>query len=146
MFADREPEGPAMLLFEDSPRDSGLNLRIEGHAGDRPIASHGDIMPAYKSPDFNERAAAARAAKQSALEKLRNKPAPDPALAARRVAAQAVRQAAAEERRTARQAAAQEARLVKATAVSDARPAPQSDADRKAARDEKYAARKARKR
>jgi len=113
------------------------------------IDHDGWTMTAYKSPDFNERAAAARAAKQSALDKLRNKPAPDPALVAQRQAAQAAREAAAAEKREARRAAAEEARIAKAAAAEAAEAAkapPQSEAELKASRDARYAARKARKR
>ncbi|WP_254605115.1 DUF6481 family protein, partial [Sphingomonas bacterium] len=48
-------------------------------------------MAAFKTPDFTERAALARAAKQRALDLLRDKPAPDPALVEQRQAAQAAR-------------------------------------------------------
>jgi len=121
-------------------------------------------MAGFKSPDFNERAAAARAARQSAVEQLRNKPAPDPEIVAARQAAQAAR----EERRAAKNAAAEEAKAkraeaasakaakaeaaradaeaasAKAAAKADA-PAP-TEAELKAARDARYAARKARQR
>ncbi|KQX25071.1 MULTISPECIES: DUF6481 family protein [unclassified Sphingomonas] len=112
-------------------------------------------MAAYKSPDFNERASAARAAKQSALEKLRNKPAIDPAIVAERQAARAIKDAAAAERRAARQAAIEEARLAKVAAAEAAElaarvaatpPPSRSEAELQAARDARYAARKARKR
>ncbi len=36
-------------------------------------------MAGYKSPDFNERTASARAARQAALDQLHNRAAPDPA-------------------------------------------------------------------
>jgi hypothetical protein len=115
-------------------------------------------MAGYKAPDLNERLAAANAAKQRALELLRNKPAPDPAVVAERQAAREARDAAAAERREARRLAAEAAKAAKATPVtqSDAAdisvPAKQpdqvvrSDAELKAARDARYAARKARKR
>jgi hypothetical protein len=106
----------------------------------------------YKTPDFNERAAASRAAKQAALEQLRNKAAPDPGLVAERKAAQAARDAAAAERRAARELALEETKAAQladkqsdAEALRAASPEP-SEADLKAARDAKYAARKARKR
>lgn len=105
-------------------------------------------MAGYKDPDFNERAAAAGAAKQRALDLLRNRPAPDPAAIAARQAARAARDAAATERRSARQAAAEAAKLAKAASKQERRagdPGP-SDADLKAARDARYAARKGRKR
>lgn len=111
-------------------------------------------MPGYKNPDFNERIAAARAAKQSALDKLRDKPAPDPAVIAERQAARAARDAAAAERRAARQRAAEAAKLevtalpaaeTSSEATRPEKPQP-SEAERKAARDARYAARKARRR
>lgn len=112
-------------------------------------------MAAYKSPDFNERTSAARAAKQSALDKLRDKPATDPAVVAERQAARAIKDAAAAERRAARQAAIEEAKLAKAAAAEAAElaasiaatpPPARSEAELQAARDARYAARKARKR
>lgn len=114
-------------------------------------------MAGYKTPDFNERTAAARAAKQSALDKLRNKPAADPAVIAERQATQAARAAAAAERRAARQREAEAAKAARSAAKptdagkSEATPpAPKKPlldaAALKAARDARYAARKARKR
>lgn len=102
-------------------------------------------MATFKSPDFNERAAAARETKQRALDKLRNKPAVDPAIVAQRQAAQAAREAAAAERRAAKQAAAEEAKQAKAAAAARLVPTPLTEAEQKAARDARYAARKARK-
>jgi hypothetical protein len=101
-------------------------------------------MAGYKTPDFHERAAAARAAKQEALDQLRNKPAPDPAVLAEREAKRAAREAAAQERRAARQLKLEEAKAAK---LASKVPEPKaSEAELKAARDAKYAARKARKR
>ncbi len=114
-------------------------------------------MTRYKTPDFEERAAMARAAKQSALDKLRDKPAPDHEAIAERQAAFAAREALAVERRTARQLAEREAKAAKLAArtpdpeVGDAEPSPAAprvpdETELKAARDARYAARKARKR
>jgi hypothetical protein len=106
-------------------------------------------MAGYKSPDFNERASASRTAKLNALDRLRNKPAPDPAAVAEREAAQAAREVAEAERRAARRLAREEAKAAKARArqESAAKSNPQrSEADLKAARDARYAARKERKR
>jgi len=114
-------------------------------------------MAGYKTPDFNERAAAARAAKQSALEKLRNKPAADPAVIAERQATQAARAAAAAERRAARQRESEAAKAARASSKAADAPKPEAAAPApkkplldaaalKAARDARYAARKARKR
>ncbi len=114
-------------------------------------------MAGYKSPDFNERTAAARAAKQDALEQLRNKPAPDPAAIAERQAKLAEREAAAAERRATRQRALEEAKAAKLAEKAEAQAKREAEeaaalvpekteAELKAARDAKYAARKARKR
>lgn len=113
-------------------------------------------MAGYKPPNFNERAAASRAAKQSALEELRNRPAPDPAKLAEQQARREQREAAAAERREARQRALEEAKAAKLAskaaalqqlaAAAPPPPAPKrTEAELKAARDERYAARKARK-
>lgn len=113
-------------------------------------------MAGFKTPDFNERAAAARAARKSAVEQLRNKPAPDPEIVAARQAAHAAR----EERRAAKKAAADQAKAdrVKAAEAASAKAAPEpetppapeapapTEAELKAARDARYAARKARQR
>ncbi|MFA5968707.1 MAG: DUF6481 family protein [Sphingomonas sp.] len=110
-------------------------------------------MVSYKAPSFNERAAMASAARQKALEKLRTKPAPDEALVAERLAAREARDAAAAEKRRAKLAAAEEAKEAKrAEAARKAELANQPDpnvkteAELKAARDARYAARKAKKR
>lgn len=121
-------------------------------------------MAGFKTPDFNERSAAARAAKEAALEKLRGKAPPDPALVAERQAATAAREAAAAEVRAARQQAIDDAKAAKAAAKAEEAAAlaaelekqeaaaaaarrPILDADAlKAARDARYAARKARQR
>jgi hypothetical protein len=104
-------------------------------------------MAGFKTPDFNERTAAAKAAKQAALDQLRNKAAPDPAVVAARQAAAAAREAAAAERREARKLAAEEAEAAKPVAaeVAPAIPKP-TEEELKAARDAKYAARKSRQR
>ncbi|GGG95434.1 hypothetical protein GCM10007420_08760 [Glycocaulis albus] len=114
-------------------------------------------MAGFKSPDFNERTAAARAARQAAVEQLRNKPAPDPAVLAERQAARAAR----EEQRAAKKAEAEEAKAKRAEAARIKAEAAQADAAKaaaeaavperteaelKAARDARYAARKARQR
>ncbi|MEN3748851.1 DUF6481 family protein [Sphingomonas sp. HF-S3] len=114
-------------------------------------------MAGYKTPTFNDRAAASRAARESALEKLRNKAAPDPAVVAERKAAQEAREAAEAEKRAARKAAMEEAKAAKAAAAAERKAAEEAkaavankpkptDAELKAARDARYAARKARKR
>lgn len=114
-------------------------------------------MAGFKAPDFTERAAAARDAKQRALEALRNKPAPDPEAIAARQAKLAEREAAAAERRAARLAEAEAAKAAKEAARAEAEAAriaaaappvqkPKlNEAEMKALRDARYAARKARK-
>ena len=103
-------------------------------------------MPAYKAPDFHDRAAAARSARQAALDRLREQPARDPALVAERQAMQAARKAAVAERSAARKSATDEARTARRVAAQEAAssPAPRSEAELRAARDARYAARKAR--
>lgn len=110
-------------------------------------------MAAYKIPDFTERAALAREAKQRALDQLRAKPAPDAETVAARQAALAARETAAAEKRAAKLAAMQAAKAEKAeakAAAEEARKAaivePPTAAELKAARDARYAARKTRKR
>ncbi|NNG58349.1 DUF6481 family protein, partial [Sphingomonas paucimobilis] len=51
-------------------------------------------MAGYKVPGFSDRAAASREAKAAALERLRNKAAPDPAVVAARAAAREAKAAA----------------------------------------------------
>jgi hypothetical protein len=58
----------------------------------------------FKVPDFTERAALAREAKERALEKLRAKPAPDPAAIAAKVEAAAAKPLTAEEQKAIRDA------------------------------------------
>ena len=109
---------------------------------------------AYKEPSFRDRAALSSDAKKKALEKLRNKPPVDPEIVAQRQAAAIRREEKEAERRAAREAAAEQARLDKIAAEKAAkraaeeavRRAEEAEVERKAARDARYAARKARKR
>lgn len=115
-------------------------------------------MASFKDPSFQDRAAAAANARQKALDKLKAKPAVDEAaMAERRRAWEAQQQALAEERAAkaearaaakAEKAAAKAAELAEkeaAAALKAERLKPASAADMKAARDARYAARKARK-
>ncbi len=106
-------------------------------------------MAGYKEPTFQERAALSQNARKRALKKHAAKPPMDEAEVARRKAAQDARIAAAAEKSAARKAAIAEAQAAKAAAAEAAAAAanvPQpTEAELKAARDEKYAARKARK-
>jgi ABC-type Na+ efflux pump permease subunit len=105
-------------------------------------------------PSFQDRVGRAQEAKQKALESLLLKPGVDDKVAAERRAARLKREAVANEKRSAKKAAEQAAREAKA-ATSSARaeaaskaatvPVPPTEAERKLARDARYAARKNRK-
>lgn len=104
-------------------------------------------MPPFKDT-FQDRVGQAAEAKRKALEKLRSKPPVDPAVAAERQEAARQREARAEEKRAAKAEeakAAESARAAEAEAqAAEAASAP-TEAERKAARDARYAARKSRK-
>jgi Family of unknown function (DUF6481) len=102
-------------------------------------------MASYKDPTFQERTALAQAARAKALAKLAAKPAPDAELMEQRKAARLAREAAAAEKSAARKAAIAQAKADKAAAALAAVVTPPSEAELKAARDERYAARKKRK-
>ena len=87
-------------------------------------------MAGFKAPDFAERAKLAQEAKQRALDKLRARPAADPAVVQSRIDAAAAKETAKAEREAAEAAAAK----------------PLTPEEQKAIRDAKYAARKARRR
>ena len=101
-------------------------------------------MPPYKAPSFADRQAAAAAARDKAIAKLKARPAPDPeVLEARRVAAERKR-IAAEEARAAKEAAKEAAKAeAEAAVIAAAEAKLQAEADAKAERDRRYAARKA---
>jgi hypothetical protein len=113
--------------------------------------------PAHARTNFDDRLSAAAAAKQALLERFRARPSPDdPAEIARQAALKAVSDArdvriaerkAAKEAEAARLAAEEAARRVQAqAAAAEAKVrAAAAEAERKAARDARYAARKARK-
>jgi len=88
---------------------------------------------------FQDRIANAAKARENALAKHKARPAPDPKLVAERVARQQQRDASKREKAEAKRAA----RSAEAAAKA-AIPPPPTDEERKAARDAKYAARKAR--
>ena len=98
---------------------------------------------------FQDRVARAADAKQKALDKLRARPAADPQVAADRQAARLAKETKQAEARAAKQAereriaAEKEAAAQAKQAAADV-PVP-SEADLKAARDARYAARKSRK-
>jgi hypothetical protein len=102
----------------------------------------------YKDPSFQDRAASAAKAKREALDQLRAKRPPDEAALAEGAAAHARRQAEAAEISAAKKEAREAARREKAAAAEAQTAAAASaptEAERKAARDARYAARKARK-
>jgi hypothetical protein len=105
-------------------------------------------MRSFKDPSFQDRIGSAAEAKKKALDNLRTKPPLDEKRVAERQAARLKREAATAAKRTARKSADQAARDSKAaeleaqTAAAAALP---TEAERKAARDARYAARKGRK-
>jgi len=119
-------------------------------------------MAGFKVPTFQERAAAAAHAKNKALEKLRAKPPVDPEVLAERNAARLAREAAEAEKRAEKQRAKEQAEAEKREQAAAAERAKAeaaaaeaaaklklvksipTEAERKAARDARYAARKAR--
>jgi hypothetical protein len=108
-------------------------------------------MKSYSGPSFQDRVGRAAEAKQKALDKLRAKPPVDEKIVAERQAARLKREAAEAEKRAARKAATEAAKEAKAAAKAEAQskaasaPAPLSEAEKKLARDARYAARKSRK-
>jgi len=97
---------------------------------------------------FQDRGRRAAEAKQKALENLRAKPPVDPEIVAQRQAARLRREAAEAEKRAARKAAqdaAREAKAAEALAKAASIPPPPTEAEKKLARDARYAARKNRK-
>ena len=110
-------------------------------------------MPGYKEPGFQERVAAAARAKQNALAGLRSKPLVDDATRAEQAIRREAREAAAAARHEAAQLARAEARAAKSERAQQAativKPTVEArtrtEAELKAARDLRYAARKSRK-
>ncbi|TCM20444.1 hypothetical protein EDF56_102105 [Novosphingobium sp. PhB165] len=98
-------------------------------------------MAGYKEPGFQDRVAAASAARAKALAQLKAKPAVDPAVLAER--AEKARER--EELRAKRAAERAEAKRIAEAAKAAAIVVPPTEAELKAARDARYAARKARK-
>lgn len=101
-------------------------------------------MKSYKQPTFQERTASAADAKKKALEQLRARPKPTEEELAARNAARLQREQEQAEKAAAKKAAEQaaaEAEAAKKAAVA----APLTEAELKARRDARYAARKNRK-
>ena len=108
-------------------------------------------MPSFKQPTFQERAELAAKAKQAALAKLREKPPLDEAVVAERIAARLAKEQAAalarEEKIAAREREKAERERLKAeakAAAEAAAPKVLTEAEKKALRDARYAARKSR--
>jgi len=108
-------------------------------------------MKSYKDPSFGDRIGRAAEAKKKALEQLRSKPPIDEKIVAERAAVRLKREAAEAEKRAAKKAAEQAdkerkaAEAAAAAAKAVVAPPAQTEAERKAARDARYAARKNRK-
>jgi predicted transcriptional regulator len=109
-------------------------------------------MKRYKEPDFQERITAAARARTEVLTQLRAKPPVDEAEVAARAASRQARDAAKLEQRQAARLLAEEAKAAKraqaleAAAAKAALQKPElTEAERKAARDARYMARKNRK-
>ena len=109
-------------------------------------------MPAFNDPGFQQRQESAARAKASALAQLRAKPPLDETVVAARTATRLAREAAEAEKGLARRLAREQAVAAKREQALEAAakqaPAPArvlTEAERKAARDARYAARKSRK-
>lgn len=96
----------------------------------------------FKNPTYQDRAGQAAEARKKALEQLRKKPPRDEKVVAERIAAAERRELAKAEKAAAKKAEAEAAAT--ARAAVEAANAPLSEADKKAARDARYAARKRR--
>ena len=97
-------------------------------------------MKSYQDPSFQERVERAAEAKKKALDQLRARPPIDAAVQAARIAASTKREALSASKAQAKKASKQNA--IDAVAAA---PAPPTEAELKARRDAKYAARKRRK-
>jgi len=115
-------------------------------------------MASFKDPSFQERVASAATAKQKALDQLKAKPPVDPDLMAKRRKERELKEQVLAEQRTAHAQdkaaakaekasikAAELASAAAAAALKAARLKPATAEEMKAARDARYAARKARK-
>ena len=104
-------------------------------------------MSSFRAPSFQDRIKSASEAKKKALKQLQTRPEVDEKLAAERLAKSVARQARDDQRAAEKKEAQQAAKAAKAAkaAAKAATPAVRTEAERKAARDARYAARKARK-
>jgi hypothetical protein len=96
----------------------------------------------FKNPSFQDRAGQAAQAKNKALEQLRLRPPIDEKVVAERKAADERRQAAKAQKAETKRAAAEAASKSKAETAAEPAAAVPTEAERKAARDARYAARK----
>lgn len=103
------------------------------------------IMRGFKDPTLQDRAAAGQKARAKALKRLAEKPPVDEAVLAERKAAREAKEAAAAEKSAARKAAIAQEKAEKLARAEAAKVAKPTEAELKAARDAKYAARKKRK-
>ena len=101
-------------------------------------------MSSFKHPSYQDRVGQAANAKERALEQLRLRPKPDEEKLAAGKAASTRRQALQADKSIAKKAALETAAQSKAKAKAKAAAPVPSEAERKAARDARYAARKAR--
>jgi hypothetical protein len=101
-------------------------------------------MTAYKDPTFQRRAGQAAQARKAALEQLQSRPPRDEAVIAQRIEVERRRDSDRDDRSAAKRAGKDTADASRAAAKA-AVPERATDADRKAARDARYAARKNRK-
>jgi hypothetical protein len=102
-------------------------------------------MTRYKEPAFQDRINAAARARTEALAKLRAKPPIDEAVLAERAAAQAAKDAAAQEKRQAAKLAQEERKASKRAKMEEAaasKKPERTEEERKAERDARYLARK----
>src|SRR3978361_872090 len=98
-------------------------------------------MASFKNPSFEDRARQAAQAKEKALSQLRLRPDPDEETVARRKAAGARREEVQAKKAATKKAAAEAAALSKADERAKATAPLPTEAERKAARDARYAAR-----
>ena len=101
-------------------------------------------MPSFKNPTFQDRVDQAADARRDALEQLHRRPEPDQALVAQRQQLAERRDAARAEKASAKKQAAAQAGQAQAKALAKAAAPVPTDDERKAKRDERYAARKRR--
>lgn len=106
-------------------------------------------MPPFKEPTFQERTQMAAKARQAALRKLKAKPPISPEVLAERKTAQLAREQKQAVAREEKRAAFEKQKAERKAAKEQARPKLAlglTETEKKAARDERYAARKKRKR